>query len=177
MAKVVKQTAPAGADATKASPRSDILNTDLTAIYAIVGEFVCLTSQTEQIKDWNAKGRAQRAMEIAAEASERLDEFEARISLRPGPQILSEQSARSGCPVSDSPVSDKTSAAHESTREHRAEFVAIRTAHDLLTLQFGKVQPKDRVWVRIMDTVMGWCFVVALFVWTYVLRLFGPKRN
>ena len=40
-----------------------------------------------------------------------------------------------------------------------------------------KVQPKDRVWVRIMDTVMGWSFVVGLFVWTYVLRLFGPKRN
>lgn len=107
MAKVAKQTAPAGADATKASPQSD-----------------------------SAKGRAQRVMEIAAEASEELDKLETRISLRPGPQKTSEQSARSGRQVSD-----------------------------------------NRVWVRIMDTVMGWSFVVGLFVWTYVLRLFGPKRS
>ena len=172
MAKVANQTTPAGAGATMASPRSESPDTDLTAIYAIVGEFVCGASQTAQTKECSKEGRAQCIMEITAEASERLDELEARISAHPNPHVESEKTARSG-----RPAADKTRAAHESCREHQAKLAAIRAAHHLLNHQFGAVQAKDRVGVRFMETLMGWVFAVGLFAWVYVMGLFSPNEN
>ena len=172
MAKVAIQIPPAGAGATMASPRSENPDTDLTAIYAIVGEFVCGTSQTEQSKECSEQGREWRIMEIRAEARDRLDELEARISAHPNPHVDSERTARSG-----RPAADKTRAAHESCRGHQAELAAIRAAHHLLNHQFGAVQAKDRVGVRFMETLMGWVFAVGLFAWVYVLGLFGPNKN
>ena len=166
MAKVAKRTAPAGDGGVTASPRSESQEGVLTAIYAIVGEFDCRVLQTEQVTEYSKKYRAQRITEFAAEASERLNELEARIFAHPDTQIKSEQTAPK-----------KTRTAHVNSRENQAELAAIRTARNLLTLQCGKVQPKDRVWVRITDTMMGWVFVVGLFVWVYVLRLFVPNRN
>jgi hypothetical protein len=172
MAKVANRTPPAGAGATLASPRSENPDTDLTAIYAIVGEFVCGASQAEQSKECSKKGRAQRIMEITAEASERLDELEARIAAHPNPQIESEQTARRR-----RLASEKTSTPLESSCEYQVELAAIRTAQDLLTRQYGKAGPKYWAGVRIVDTVMGWIIVVGLFVWVNVLRFFGPDEN
>ncbi len=172
MAKVANQTTPAGAGATMASPRSESPDTDLTAIYAIVGEFVCGASQTEQSKECSKQGRAQRIMEIRAEANERLDEIEARISAHAKPRIDSEQTARS-----EPPASDKLRAAQESSRERQAELAAIRAAYHLLNRQSGAVQVKDRAGVRCVDTLTDWVFAVGLFTWVYVLGLFDPKKD
>lgn len=49
----------------------------------------------------------------------------------------------------------------------KIDFPAVREER---SHEHVEIESKIGIWTRLMDTVMGWLFVLGLFVWAHVMR-------